>query len=181
MCCDGEGIGYAQKWKDRIVIPIVDENNKLLGCTARYIYDCDKSFKVRKIKGSDISKTLYGLRWIKKGSPLIGVEGEIDVMTLQQYDIPAIKTGKFLSKEMIKTILNFTDEFIYCPDGDVPWINKNIKQEKDSVSWQLKRLKKYMNVKYIELPDRKDPNDLSEKQIKEIFGKYIDRNYFKII
>lgn len=179
LCCDGSGTGYAKIWKGRIIIPIIDYNDKFVGVTARYIYECDKSYKMRKIQGSDISKILFGLKNIKKGSPLIGVEGEIDVIYLQQFFVPAIRTGKFLSKEMIKQILNFTGIYIHCMDGDIRYFNKKVPT--DSIKYQKKELIKYITkVKIIRLPEDKDPNDLSHKEIKKYFGKYINKDYFYV-
>lgn len=178
-CCDGKGEGYAQAWRDRVIIPIFDNNNKFAGVTARAIYDVDKKYRIRKIKDSDISKVLFGLKNIKKGSPVIGVEGEFDMIYLQQNYIPAVRTGKFLSKEMIKKIMNFTDNFILGLDGDVPWINSDPKREKDCISYQKKRLEKYFGVNIIQLPEDKDPNKLSKLELKKYYGKYIDKKHFK--
>lgn len=178
-CCDGKGTGYSKIWKNRIIIPIIDYNGKLAGISARYIYDCEKKNKVRKIKDSDISKVLYGLQNIKKGSPLIGVEGEIDVIYCQQHFIPAIRTSKFLSKNMINQIVNFTDEFILSLDGDVPFINSDPKRPKDCISYQKKVLSKYMSVEIIQPPKDRDQNDLSSEELEKLYKKYINKKYFK--
>jgi len=176
LCCDGEGKGYGKKWENRIIIPIIDENNKLISCSARHIYDNDKKNKVRKIKDSETYKCCFGLKWIKKGSPLILVEGETDMIFLQQYNIPAICVGKFASKEQIETIINFTDTVILSLDGDVKWKNKE--NEKDSLKYIKKRLSKYTKIEIIKLPRNKDPNELSKEQIKKYYNKYINKKYF---
>jgi DNA primase len=160
-------------WYDRIAIPIFNENNKLLGITFRAIFECINDEKVRKIKGSEIHNTLFGIEKIKDKSVIIGVEGEIDMIYLQQYSIPAVQTGKFLSKSMIYILLGYESKFIYCVDGDVPYKNPDPLKEKDSVSYQLKKLRNYMEVDYIKLPGKKDPNDLSEKEVNKIFKRYI--------
>jgi len=116
---------------------------------------------------------------IKKGSPLIGVEGEMDCIYLQMHNVPAIRTGKFLSKEMIRIITGYTDNFVYSMDGDVPFVNSNPKKTKDSIKSQKKYLSKFMNVGLIELPGEKDPNDLSSKEVEKYYGKYINEKYFK--
>jgi DNA primase len=177
-CCDGSGKGYAKIWKDRIVIPITD-NKGLAGVTARYIYRCDKKNKVRKIKDSDISKVLFGLENIKKGSPLVLVEGEFDMIYLQMHYVPAVRSSKFPSKAMISKIMEYTDFVVLGLDGDVFWKNPNPKLQKDSIQYIKKELSKYLTVDTIRLPENKDPNDLSTEEVQKYFGKYINKNFFK--
>jgi DNA primase len=176
-CCNGLGTGYGMKWVDRIVIPIEDEKGRLIGATARYIEGCDKSFKVRKITHSDISKVLFGLRHIKDKKVLVLEEGELDVVRSIQEGVPAVITGKHPSIYQIQEILKYTNNVVYVPDGDVPWENK--KSPKDCVSYQLKRLKKYFNVDYIKLPNNEDPNSLPDKEFKKIFKDYINKDNIK--
>lgn len=178
-CCDGTGTGYAKIWNKRIIIPIIDYNKKLAGITARSIIPgINKKDKVRKLIDSDASKVLFGLINIKKGSPLIGVEGEIDVIYLQKFFVPAIRTGKNPSKAMIKIIMEFTDKFIYCPDGDVKYINNDPKLYFDSVKFIRNKINKYISTDLILLPDDMDSNNLNEKAINKYFGNYINKNYF---
>jgi len=177
LCCDGSGNGYGKIWKDRIIIPIF-QKDKFVGCTARYIYRCNKDKKVRKIPGSDISKVCYGLENIKKGSPVVCVEGEIDMIYLQQNNIPCSRTGKFLSKEMISELMDYTDYIVLALDGDVPYY-PDPKKPKDCIEYQKKYLSKFFKVDVVILPQNKDPNDLNKKEINEFFGKWKNKNFFK--
>lgn len=183
LCCDGKGRGYASQWEDRIIIPVVNKDDKLISCTARHIYDNDKKNKVRKIKDSESYKCCFGLKWIKKGSPLVLVEGEFDMIYLQQFHIPAICVGKFPSKEQIEIIINFdSDEVALSLDGDVGWKAKKDKKgrinEKDSLKYIKKRLSKYMKIEVIKLPRSKDPNELSKEEVKKYYKNFTGREYF---
>jgi DNA primase len=148
-------------WKDRIVIPYLDTKSRFVGATARIIYETDKKRKVRKLPGSDISLFLFGLKQLKDRKILVLVEGEIDAIYLQQFGIPAVAIGKAsFSEEQLNEISEFADEVYVCLDGEV---------EKEFVMDIVEKLRKYVSCSPIFLPGKKDPNDLSEKEIKKIF------------
>ena len=157
LCCD-EG-----KWKGRIIIPVIDEKERLIGCTARYIYKCEKYEKVRKVKNSDVGKVLFGSHNIKHGTNVILVEGEIDMIYLQQYNVPAIQTGKNPTSYQMAKLIDFTDRCTLSLDGDVG---------KDFLRQKRNELSKYLSTDIIYLPEDKDPNDLSEQEIKKIYKDY---------
>ena len=163
LCCD-EG-----KWNSRVVVPVIDEKDRLIGCTARYIYDCDKSDKVRKVKESDVGKVLFGLKNIKKGSPLVLVEGEFDMIYLQQYGVPAVQSGKNPTPFQIAKVLDFTEHCIIALDGDVEY---QYEKKLASVKTLREKLSGYIRVDVITLPEKKDPNELTPKEVEKLFHKY---------
>ena len=149
-------------WQNRIIIPVYDEYNRLISLTARSILgNISKRLKVRKVKNSDISKVLFGLNHIDNRKKLYLVEGEIDAMYLQQYNIPAVSIGSIsISKTQLKKIIKYCTEVIIALDGDVEI--KTLKKIRDELS-------SFVKVKILRLPEEKDPNDLTEKEVKKIF------------
>lgn len=162
LCCND----IEHYWEGRIIIPIEDEAGKLIGVTARYAGECDKIDKVRKVKGSDVGKVLFGLKHIMNKKELIIVEGEIDTIFLQQFNIPAVMTGKHPSDWQLNKLINTCEKVIICLDGDV---------SKNEIEGLKKRINGYLKTEIIYLPEDKDPNDLTEKEVKEIFKDYIRR------
>lgn len=173
LCCDKdvEGVG----WKDRVIIPIEDEKSRLIGVTARYIHDCDKSFKVRKIKDSDISKVLFGLKYIEKKSPLVCVEGEFDTIYFHQFNIPAVQSGINPSKYQVNKIVNFTNHVYIALDGDVKYIDN----ERQSIKNFRKKVNGFIAADIVMLPDKKDPNDLNKQEVHGLLGDLMDKKFFK--
>lgn len=172
LCCDEDF--EKLKWKDRIIIPIRDEKNRLISLTARSIIDnIEKSYKVRKVKSSDVKKVLFGLQYIPKYSSIVLVEGEFDCIYLQQFKIPAVCiSGNDVSNEQIVKLMKWTSDIIISLDGDIP-LKRNdglpsIKKLKD-------KLIKYFNINYVILPKDKDPNDLSKKEIEKYYRDKINR------
>jgi len=157
ICCD-EG-----KWKNRVVIPVYDEKNRLISLVARSIDpDAPKHLKVRKLKKSDIKKVVFGLNHIKNPELLYLVEGEFDVIYLQQNNIPAVSTGGLnnISSSQIKKIANITDRLIISLDGDV--VEEKIREVR-------KKINGYFKTTILYLPDKKDPNDLTKKQVNKLY------------
>lgn len=171
LCCDEDL--EKLKWKDRIIIPIRDEKNRLISLTARSIINnIEKSYKVRKVKSSDVKKILFGLQYISKYSSIVLVEGEFDCIYLQQFKIPAVCiSGNDISNEQIVKLMKWTNDVIISLDGDIPL------KRKDNLSSIMKmknKLVKYFNVKYIVLPKDKDPNDLTKKEVEMYYRDKIN-------
>lgn len=166
LCCD-EG-----KWKRRVIFPVPDRKGRLIGITARKIDEVDKIYKVRKVKNTDVKKVLYGIRFIKKGSPLVIVEGECDAIYLHRFGIPAVCiSGNSISETQIKKIIKFTDKAVLSFDGDLKYKNAKMKA---SVRKEKDKLIKYIDVDIVKLPEDKDPNALSSSQVKKYYKEYLN-------
>jgi len=165
-------------WKGdkRILIPMRDEHGRLISVVGRSITTNYKKTKVRKSKGSDANKVLFGLYELLKnkyyGLYRIGVlvEGEIDVIYLQQNSLPAIGVGKkkISDIQMNKLVKNFDFIFVNL-DGDA---------DEREVMNCYSLVRSYMGCSVIRLPKNKDPNDLSKKEIimiyKNVFHKSLE-------
>ena len=149
-------------WNGRVIIPIYNENNKLVSLAARSINkNIDKRYKIRKMKNTDRSKILFGLNHIENKKKLYLVEGEFDVIYLQRFDIPAVSLGTTsISEYQLKKIAKYCEEVVINLDGDV---------DIEKIKEKRRQLKKYVKVKILKLPGKKDPNDLTKKEIKQIY------------
>lgn len=163
-------------YANRIIIPVRNETGKLVSLVGRSIIkNIDKKLKVRKTKGGGAKKVLFGFDKIKKdvimSREIVLVEGEIDSMYFQQYGIPAVALGNTeIDEEQKKILLKYVDKIFLCLDGDVNYDKKVIRGGKIAypIKEKLKKMKENFIVEVIRLPDNKDPNDLSEREIEKI-------------
>jgi len=148
----------------RIIIPIYDEHNRAIAIMARTIKK-DLKPKILKSENSDVSKILFGLNHLKKKRVAIVVEGEFDAIYLQQFGLPAVALGKKLPSiyQLMLAGKHFKKVFLAL-DGDVSLVD-TIKVKK--------MIEQYCEVEVIRFPKGKDPNDLAEEEIFEVFKKCI--------
>lgn len=170
----------------RIVFPIRNIFNELKGFTGRLstdncvfcngnnfndllCIDCGiwKTPKWRHSKGLNKDEFLFGEDKIDQNNN-IGylVEGPIDVVRLHQNGIPNVvcALGSVLSEANIERLCQFFSVLIIIGDGD--------KAGRHMVKTVNDKLGKRIIIKYIDLPDGKDPGDLSDLEIINlIIGK----------
>lgn len=146
----------------RIIVPIYDKHNRPVATLARAI-EKDLKPKILKTSGSDVSKVLFGLNHLGKKRVAIIVEGEFDAIYLQQFGLPAVALGKKMPSafQLVKTGQHFKKIFLAL-DGDVS-LTDTIKVKQ--------KIEQYCGVEVLQLPKGKDPNDLLEKEIFEVFKK----------
>lgn len=155
-------------WKSdkRILIPVRDEYGRLVSVTGRSIVTDNKLFKIRKSKGADTAKVLFGLynlrrKHITVPKTIFVVEGEFDVMYLQQNGIPAVCLGTKRPSDVQMSKLSHFNKVNLALDGDVG------EEEYNEIS---SIFREYLDeVSVFKIPDMKDPNELSPKEVREIF------------
>ena len=159
-CC------YEGKYRNRVVIPIRDYENRMVSFTARSIFSGTKP-KTMKLKSSKITNnSLFGLREMPDSNNIVLVEGEMDCIYLQQFLIPAVSLmGKLLTDKRIEMILdNFS--YVYISYDNDKWGNIAARKH-------LQILKDQMPASRIILPKGCDPNDLSLDDVLRIYGEVI--------
>jgi DNA primase len=171
--------GLVGKYKDRVIIPIRDDQGRLISYTGRSI-NPDVQPKTRKPKGNKALYTLFGLYQLWKSScrlewlsPLILVEGEIDAMYLQQLGIPAVATmgTSSLTNPQVELIIEHGKRVFLLFDGD--------DAGKKATFSAKGKLSQYLPVYEVELPKGKDPNDLTPGEVYEVIGRLWNADEFK--
>jgi DNA primase len=157
--------GLAGRYAGRVIIPVYDDVGKLLSYTGRAI-NPNVQPKTRKPRGNKALYTLFGMyqQWLvndikrKWETPLILVEGEIDAMYLYQLCFPAVATmgTSTLTAPQVDLIVEHGTKVLLMFDGDDAG-------RKATVSAKA-RLEKFLPVSVAELPEGKDPNDLSPRE-----------------
>lgn len=161
------------KWKGRVIIPVYTEQGKLLTFAGRTTLKNLRP-KTRKVKGRSPRRYLYGLYELLRRYPnvakfpyLILVEGEFDAMYLQQFGIPAVSTmGTMgLTGEQVFLIKKFSNLAVVSYDGD----DAGRRAQERAID----KLKQFMPVVSIDLPEGFDPNELSEQKVMKYYKEYI--------
>ena len=119
----GKGGGIYDKYRNRLMLPVIDVRGDVIGFTSRVMDDSTPKylntpetaiFKKRSI--------LYGLNYAKstKRPNFILVEGNIDVITLHQagFDNTVATMGTALTEEHIRLLGRYTKELVLCYDND---------------------------------------------------------------
>lgn len=165
-------IGY-DKFEKRIVFPLLDSYNNVLGFNRRLITQETKGISRKYIHSADSeifkkSHYLYGLNNIDKSFDYIILsEGVMDVILADKYGVPNVvcALGTALSEYQVDLLAKYNKEIIICYDSD----EKGIKTMKKVVPLFESR---NISTKIIILPKDKDLADMS-MELKHDIKQYI--------
>lgn len=163
--------GTSGRWAGRLMMPLRTVNGRLVGFTGRAIRK-NSYLKMRThiAYNGAINDILFGLyeclEHVRKVRRLILVEGPIDAIYLQGCGFPAVgRLGKnILSHEQVRLLVSHVDVILLSYDGD---INGLMALEKEYA-----RLRRFLPVVPVRLPQDKDPNDLDRRTVNKIYSPY---------
>ncbi len=158
----GKGGGVYDKYRNRLMLPVIDPRGDVIGFTSRVMDDSTPKylntpetaiFKKRSI--------LYGLNYAKKTRRpnFILVEGNIDVITLHQagFDNTVATMGTALTEEHTRLLGRYTKELVLCYDNDAAG--------EDATQRAIALLRSSeIGVKVLRLPKRRMPDGTLGKQ-----------------
>jgi len=165
------------RFNDRIVFPIYNYSNKIIGFGGRTI----SNSKIKYINSPESllfkkGENLYGLKQnffdIKDQKKLIIVEGYLDVVSLNSKKIgfSVASLGTSLSETQIKKTWNFVDTPYVCYDGDLAG-----KKAMRSIALKsLKLLKPGKSLKFVHLPNKMDPDSYIREFKNQGFSSLLD-------
>lgn len=158
--------GYYDRFRNRIIFPIINTNRKVLAFGGRSI-----DSKMPKYLNSPETpvfykgNNLYGLNVVnKKLNKIVLVEGYMDVISLYNNDINycVASLGTALTPNQAKLLKSFHEEVFICYDSDEAGLK--------AASRAIDILKdEGINGKVILLPTGQDPDDFIKKNGKERF------------
>ena len=158
---------YYDKYRNRIIFPIINHFGNVIGFGGRAIGD--EMPKYLNSPESDIFKkryNLYGLNIYKKqkGTDIILVEGYMDVIALNNYgiDYAVASLGTALTLEQAKLIKRYAENVYICYDRDGAGINATEKAIEIFLEVDVK-------AKIITLDEGLDPDDFIKEYGKESF------------
>ena len=117
--------GLYDKFRKRLIFPIIDVRGDVLGFGGRIISKDDPGAKYMNTPETIVyskRRVLYGLNLAKKSkrSNIILVEGNIDVVMLHQagFDNACASMGTALTTEQLQLLSRYTKEIVLCYDND---------------------------------------------------------------
>jgi len=166
------GKGSYDRFRGRIMFPIADVSGRTVAFTARVSPQNEETEKMGKYINSpqttiySKSRILFGLdkakTEIKKQDQAIIVEGQMDVITAHQngYKNVIASSGTALTTEQLMLIKRYTGNILFALDADEAGqnaIERGIASAGDMD----------VNIKVIEIPSGKDPDDCIKNSPKE--------------
>jgi len=131
------GSQYYDRFRGRIIFPVFDLNNQVVGFSGRIFEDPRTGgleSKAKQLEAKyintpqtpvyDKSKILYGLNFakmdIKKNDRVIVVEGNMDVIMSNQAEIKNVvaTSGTALTRQHLKILKRYTENLDFCFDAD---------------------------------------------------------------
>lgn len=156
--------GIYDKFRNRIIFPILDNIGRVIAFTGRVI-DNDDLPKYMNSPDTSLyhkSDVLFNYYFAKKAiydnGNVIIVEGNLDALSLSINGIENVVApmGTAITKQQIEKLWKVTDEIIVCLDGD----NAGQKASKRLAMLVLPMLLPIKSIKFIFLPNNQDPDDL---------------------
>jgi DNA primase len=173
-----EGLGYYDRFRDRIVFPIRDRRGRVIGLGGRVLAEQEpKYLNSPETPLFHKGKELYGLyetfQLNRQLERILVVEGYMDVLALFQADIPyAVATlGTATSRDQISRLMSHTQEIIFCFDGDVA----GKKAAWRVLEQSLDLLTDGYILRFLLLPNGEDPDSLIQKKGRAEFIAYLQQ------
>ncbi|MDO8240500.1 MAG: DNA primase [Candidatus Moranbacteria bacterium] len=173
----GVASNFYDRFRDRIMFPIADSNDKVVGYSARVAPGGDESqAKYVNTPETEVyhkSKILYGISRAKNEIRLqksaLLVEGNMDVIAAHQAGLKntVAVSGTALTQEHLNIIKRYADKIDMCFDMD----NAGELATKKSIKLCFE---KEVNVRVVQLPSGKDAADLA-KNNPEILRESVEK------
>ncbi len=162
--------GYYDKFRNRIIFPIIDTKGRVIGFGGRVLDDSmPKYLNSRESIVFNKGYNLYGLNLVSKYSDrekIILVEGYMDVISLFSKGIvySVASLGTALTEQQGRLLKRFGKEIYICYDSDRAGIKASLKAIEILLALDIK-------PKIITLPKGMDPDDYINKYGKLEFEK----------
>lgn len=129
LLIEKDGGGFYDRFRGRVMFPIFNHYGNIVGFTARVLPQFDDGKSGKYINTPETaaykkSEILYGLNFakqeIKKQGRVIVVEGNMDVIALQQAGAANVvaTSGTALTNEQLNLLRRYTDNIVVCFDAD---------------------------------------------------------------
>jgi DNA primase len=165
---------YYDTFRNRLMFPVIDVRGNVIGFSGRILGDGEpKYLNTKDSLLFNKSKSLFAINIAKKSKLdyFILAEGNIDVVILHQagFDSSVASLGTSLTPDQAKLISRFTDNVIIAYDSD----EAGIKATQRAIGIFDSLL---LNVRILEMPGAKDPDDYIKRHGAAGFSNLIDKS-----
>ena len=157
-----EKYGFSDRFWNRVMYPIIDTNNRVIGFGGRVMGDAKpKYINTQDTLVFDKSRNLYGLNLAKKSKRqgIIFCEGYMDVISMHQagFDNAVASLGTALTVGQVNLIKRFTDRAYLAYDSDEAGTKAALRA--------LEIMREFeMPTRVISLKPYKDPDELLQAE-----------------
>lgn len=165
------------RFRGRLMFPIFNENDKVVGFGGRKLYEDDPGGKYINSPETRIynkSRVLYGLNFaresIRANDYVLLVEGYLDVISLYQAGIQNVvaSSGTALTTEQVQLISRYTKNVVMVYDADLA----GIKATKRGIELVLEA---GLELAVVTLPEGEDPDSMVRTKGREEFEKHLNK------
>lgn len=167
-----EGRKSYDRFRHRIMFPILDRKKKIIGFGGRALGENEPKYLNSPetslfIKGHELYNLVSAGPAIRKSGRVVVVEGYMDVVMLAQYGVENVVAtlGTATTSIHIQKLLRYTDEVVFCFDGD----EAGTKAAWRALETSLPQLRDGKDIKFLFLPDKEDPDSYIRKYDKDAF------------
>ncbi len=159
--------GPVDMFFSRVMFPIRDRRGAMLSFSGRILGDGQPKY----VNGPETAvfskrRSLYGLNLardaVRKGAPLVLVEGQMDVIALSQagFTGAVAPLGTALTEEQLAEVWRLTPEPVICFDADAAGRRAALK----TVDLALAALAPDRSLKFLRLPEKDDPDSIIRRE-----------------
>ena len=179
MLVNKDSGGHYDRFRDRIMFPIINRRGKIIGFGGRILDNDKKDAKYLNSPENSLfhkGMEVYGLYQAKRRTRdlkrVVVVEGYMDVVALAQYGInyAVACLGTATTREQISQIFRSVHEVIFCYDGDMA----GRKAAWRALQNTLEVIKDGLQAKFLFLPDGEDPDSMVRQEGREAFEQRLD-------
>ena len=172
MLIKKEDGGFYDRFRDRIMFPILDRQGRTIGFGGRIIDQGEPKYLNSPEtplfqKGHELYGIHQALQIHRQLQRIIIVEGYMDVIALFQLGITyAVATlGTATTASHLQKLFRYTSDIIFCFDGD----NAGRTAAWRALQVTLPLMRDGIQVRFMFLPDGEDPDTLVRKEGKAVF------------
>ena len=164
--------GARDKFWNRVMFPILDVNNRVIGFGGRVMGDGEpKYLNSPETKIFDKSRNLYGLNFARtsRAKYMLVCEGYVDVIAMHQagFTNAVASLGTAFTSQHAMLLKRYTDQVILTYDSDGAGVKAALRA--------IPILKEVgMSIKVLNMKPYKDPDEFIKNLGKEEFQKRID-------
>ena len=175
---------YYDKFRNRIMFPVLDKLGKVIAFTGRVINkeDAPKYMNSPETpiyhKSSVLFNYFFAKNKIYEEKTAFLVEGNLDALSMSINGIENVVApmGTAITIEQIEELWKIADNIIVCLDGD----NAGQKASLRLANLVLPILKTNKNISFVSLPNNTDPDDFVRNEGKNYFIEYINNNLLSL-
>lgn len=170
-----EGGGYYDRFRNRVIYPIISHSNQIVGFGARVLDDSlPKYINSPETPVYQKGKILYGLNFakdhIRKTNTSIIVEGYMDAISLSQagFENVVATSGTAFTQDQVGLLKRYGKEVVVLFDPDAAGVAATLR------GLDL-LMEQEMTVSVVSLPEKIDPADFVSRFGQQEFSKVIDK------